>query len=62
MNTLGTITIILCSIGAGWFIRTALDTAIERINDWRVPAWWAAFAIFDIIGVMLCARYGIIFG
>lgn len=54
-----TLIIILLGIAAGWFIRSAVDTYIERINDWRQPAWWAVIAIAEIIAVLICARIGI---
>jgi len=54
-----TLFIALNAFGAGWFTRAAIDTAIDRIHDWREPARWAVVGLFNIAAILCCQYAGV---
>ena len=54
-----TFIIALNAFGVGWFTRAAIDTAIDRINDWREPARWAVAGLLNIAAILYCQYVGV---
>lgn len=53
MSALKLFLIIGCSFASGWFTLSALQTWVDRIDDWRDPARWAVAGACCVAGVLI---------